>query len=607
VNEYILRLRDKANSLPEVPGVYLMKNADGKIIYVGKSKKLKNRVTDYFDSSPKSVKTLKMVSNVFDFDYIVCDTEIEALTLENVLIKRHTPKYNIKLKDAKSYPYIKVTNEAYPRLIVTRERKADKGHYFGPYPGTAQAYGALETVRKIFKIPTCKRQFPRDIGKERPCLYLAMGRCVGICTGGVDPEEYRALVKSAEEVLSGHIGSAVAQLEAEMIEAAEAMEFERAAAKRDSIAALRGLLEKQKVASDVKINRDVFGLFLSDGVGVLSLLSVRDGAVVSKKEFILSGAELTENEDALSLIADYYDGGVPIPKEIILDFSLTEEDTELLSEYLSLCGNHKVTVKTPERGEGRKLCDLALENAKEAARQYRLTDERENKSLLRLQTLLGLSELPRRIEAYDISNIGNEAITASMVVSVNGKLQKSDYRLFTVKTTNGADDYGSMREILTRRLSHVGDGSPSLGDAPGLILLDGGATHVGVGKAVLASLDMDIPIFGMVKDDFHKTRAITDGEHDISIAQETLVYNFVYILQEEAHRFAVKNSQGSKTKTLTHSTLERIEGIGPAKARKILKAMPLGDVKRADVQALKNVPGISQTDAENIYHCFHKG
>ncbi len=603
----LARLRDKANSLPEVPGVYLMKNADGTIIYVGKSKRLKNRVTDYFDGSPKNVKTRLMVSNVKDFDYIVCDTEIEALTLENVLIKRHTPKYNIKLKDAKSYPYIKVTDEAYPRLIVTRERKADKGHYYGPYTGTSQAYAALETVRKIFSVPTCKRQFPRDIGKERPCLYLAMGRCVGICAGGISPEEYRAIVRQAEDVLSGQIGKAAALLEAEMNEAAEAMEYERAAQKRDSITALRSLLEKQKVAADVRINRDVFGLYLSDGVGVLSLLSVREGAVISKKEFILSGAELTENEDALSLIADYYDGGVPIPKEIILDFSLTEDDISLLSEYLSLCANHKVTVRTPERGEGRKLCDLALENAAEAARQYRLTDERENKSLLRLQALLGLSELPKRIEAYDISNIGNEAIKASMVVAESGKLKRSDYRLFTVKSTDGADDYASMREILTRRLSHVGDGSPSLGEVPDLILLDGGATHVGVGKSVLSALDLDVPLFGMVKDDFHKTRAITDGACDISIAQETSVYRFVYTLQEEAHRFAVSSSQSGKIRTMTHSTLERITGIGPAKARKILKAMPLGAVKTADTETLKQIPGVSAADAEEIYRYFHKG
>lgn len=600
------KLRDKANSLPEVPGVYLMKNADGKIIYVGKSKKLKNRVTSYFDNSPKSVKTQKMASLVFDFDYIVCDTEMEALTLENVLIKRHVPKYNIKLKDAKSYPYIKVTAEEYPRLIVTRERKSDKGRYFGPYSGTAQAYTALDTVRKIFSIPTCKRQFPRDFGKERPCIYLDMGRCLGLCRGNVPPEEYRRRIRGAEEVLSGRIKETVATLERGMRDAAERLDFEEAAGIRDSIAALGKLLEKQKVVGDAKINRDVFALYLSEAVGVLSLLCVREGAVVSKNEFVLSGAELTENEDALSLIADYYDGAGTAPAEIILDFAFSEEDLTLLSDYLSYLSKRKVHVRMPERGEGRKLCDLALENAEEAARQYRLTVERESKNVLRLREVLGLSEIPRRIEAYDISNIGNEAITASMVVTENGRFKKSDYRVFTVKTTEGADDYGAMREVLSRRFSHIGDGTPSLGEVPDLILLDGGDAHVGVGRAVLAACEVDIPIYGMVKDDFHKTRAITDGANEISIALEPDLYTFVYNIQEEAHRFAVKNSQKNKTNAMTHSTLERIPGIGPAKARALLSAMPLGEIRRADAEKIAAVAGIGKKDAEAVYRYFHK-
>ncbi len=602
----IERLRDKANSLPMQPGVYIMKNSDGGVIYVGKSKKLKNRVSSYFTGQSHSYKTAKMVSLVRDFDYIVCKTEIEALTLENVLIKKHSPKYNIKLKDAKSYPYIKVTNEEYPKLFVTRERKSDRAKYFGPYQSSASAHTALDTVMRIFTLATCKRSFPKDIGKDRPCIYRDMGRCIAPCAGKVSSVEYRSLVKCAEWVLDGNIKETKMQLTAEMTEAAENMEFERAAAIRDSIFSLERLSEKQKVVADAKVNRDVFAIYTSETEGVLAMLSIRSGALVNKNEFILSVNDLTSPDDAISLIADYYDSSGNIPREVMLDFPLTEEDTELLSEYLSLNTKYKVSVRIPERGDGRALCDMALENAKESARQYRLEGEREDKNLKRLTELLGLSEVPKRIEAYDISNIGNENITASMVVYSGGKMKKSDYRVFTVKTTDGADDYGSMREVLGRRISHIGDGSLSLGESPDLILLDGGVGHVNVVRALMEERGVEIPLFGMVKDDYHKTRAITDGEMEISIANEMGVYSFVYNIQEEAHRFAVKNSQGAKIKTMTHSTLEKIQGIGPKKAKILLSAMPLAKIRASSVKELSGIKGISPKDAENIYEYYHK-
>ena len=602
----IERLRDKANSLPTSPGVYIMKNSLGDIIYVGKSKKLKNRVTSYFVGTSHSYKTAKMVSLVSDFDYIVCKTEIEALTLENVLIKKHSPKYNIKLKDAKSYPYIKVTSEEYPKLFVTRERKSDRARYYGPYQSAAGARMALDTVMKIFTLATCKRSFPKDIGKDRPCIYRDMGRCIAPCTGGISSVEYRSLVKCAESVLGGNVKETKSLLLSEMTEAAENMEFERAAVLRDSIASLDRLSEKQKVVADAKVNRDVFSLYTSETEGVLAVLSIRDGALVNKNEFILSLAELTSPEDALSLVADYYGSAAEPPREIMLDFEISEEDVELLSEYLSLNTKYKVTVRIPERGDGRALCDMARKNAEESARQYRLEGEREDKNLKRLSELLALSEIPKRIEAYDISNIGNENITASMIVFSDGKLKKSDYRLFNIKSTVGADDYGSMREVMRRRLSHIGDGSLSLGEAPDLILLDGGETHVNTVLPILRELDLEIPIFGMVKDDFHKTRAITDGSREISIALEVGVYSFIYKLQEEVHRFAIKASSGAKIKTMTHSTLEKIEGIGAAKAKKLLAAMPLAKIKAASEEELLAIKGISERDAKNIYEYYHK-
>ena len=402
VNE---RLRDKANSLPASPGVYIMKDADGKIIYVGKSKKLKNRVTSYFISTSHSVKTDQMVARVRDFDYILCNTEIEALALENVLIKRHSPKYNIKLKDAKSYPYVKITSEEYPRLTVTRERKSDKGKYFGPYSGTAAAYSALDAVVRVFSLPTCKRSFPKDIGKDRPCIYRDMGRCIAPCTGDVSAESFADLIRGAERVLGGYSKEAKEYLRAEMEKAAESLEFERAASLRDSISALDRLSDKQKVVADSKVNRDVFAIYTSEAVSALAMLSIRGGSLINKNEFILSALDVASDEEITSLIASHYDEWGNVPREIMLAMEISEEDRELLSEYLSLNQRFKVAVRIPERGEGRALCDMSLENAKESARQYILESEREDKNVRRLSELLGLSELPRRIEGYDISKL----------------------------------------------------------------------------------------------------------------------------------------------------------------------------------------------------------
>ena len=602
----IERLRDKANSLPQSPGVYIMKDSAGGVLYVGKSKKLKNRVTSYFVGTHKSAKTEKLVSLIRDFDYIVCNTEIEALALENVLIKKHSPKYNIKLKDAKSYPYIKVSREDYPRLFVTRERKSDRGHYFGPYSSSSAAHAALSAVMKVFMLPTCKHSFPKDIGRVRPCIYRDMGRCVAPCAAEVSAEEYRELIRGAERVLSGNSDAAKKSLTEEMERAAELLEFERAAALRDSILALEKLSEKQKVVADSKTSRDVFAFYSSEVFGALAMLSIRGGALINKNEFILSSSSEPGADELISLIASHYDEWGNFPRDIMLGFQSEESDRELLSEYVSLLAGHKVTVKVPERGEGRALCEMALENARESARQQKLEGEREDKNIRRLSELLGLAELPSRIEAYDISNIGNENIVGSMVVWQGGKLKKSDYRIFGVKTTDGADDYGSMREVLSRRVAHIGDGSVSLGDAPDLILVDGGAAHVGVAKDVLSRTLHNIPVFGMVKDDFHKTRALTDGESEISIAKEFDVYGFIYNLQEEAHRFAVKSSQKAKTKTLTHSLLEKIDGIGPAKARALLSAMPLGKIRSATKDELLSVRGIGVMDAERIMEYFSK-
>jgi excinuclease ABC subunit C len=598
-------LRDKANSLPQLPGVYVMKDSEGTVIYVGKSKKLKNRVTSYFVGSSHNLKTARMTSLVSDFDYIVCQSEIEALALENVLIKKYSPKYNIRLKDAKSYPYIKVTNEEYPKLFVCRERRSDGASYYGPYKSTSQAHSALDTVMRIFSLATCKRSFPRDIGKQRPCIYKEMKTCIAPCDGSVAPSEYRELVKCACRVLSGNVREVRLLLAEDMERASENLEFERAALLRDSIKALDALVEKQKVVADLKVSRDVFALSVSEFCGALAVLNIRGGALINKNEFILTSRDGVSSEDVISVIADYYDGMGSAPREIMLDFELDCEDAQLLSDYLSLGKKYRVQVKFPERGEGRALCEMARKNAEESARQYKLDGEREDKNVKRLAALLGI-EAPRRIEAYDISNLGNENINASMVVFSDGKLKKSDYRIFSIKGISQRDDYASMREALSRRLAHVGDGSLSLGDKPDLILVDGGAGHVSAAKQVLKESGVDTHVFGMVKDEYHKTRAITDGEREISIAREMDVYAFVYKLQEEAHRFAVKHTMGQKRKSLTHSSLEKISGIGEKKARALLSAMPLKKIKTQEVSELSKIQGISENDARKIYDYFHK-
>ncbi len=599
-------LREKANSLPLRPGVYLMKNKDKKVIYVGKSKKLKNRVSSYFLGKNHSYKTEKMVSSVADFDTILCDTEIEALTLENVLIKKYSPKYNIKLKDAKSYPYIKITDERYPKLIVTRERSSD-GSYYGPYSSMQEAHSALDALRKIFLLPNCKRVFPRDIGKERPCLYRQMGRCCAPCCDDISEEAYKELIKSAKKVLDGKTSETIAELEAKMLSFAEKEQFEDALRCRNSIFALRKLSEKQKAVTDEKAQQDIISLFTDELCGVISILSIRNGLLISKNDFLFSADELSSSDALCAFLFDYYSDTGKIPSEILFDVDLEEEDATPLSEFLCAKAGHRVSLRTPKRSEAKKLCLMAQANARERAARYRREAEREDTALLLLAKTLSLDVLPNRIEAYDISNIGKEHITASMVVYEDGKMKKSDYRYFKIKTTDGVDDYGAMREALTRRLRHIGDGSASLGAAPDLILLDGGVGHVNVGKAALDDLSLSIPVFGMVKDEYHKTRTLCDSENEFGIAHEQAVYALIYRIQEEAHRFAVSRSSSAKRKTLKRSSLCNIRGIGEKKAKILLTAFgSINKLASATEEDISSVRGITKADAQSIVGYFEE-
>ena len=605
--EEIKILLEKANGLPLRPGVYIMKNAQGNVIYVGKSRKLKNRVSQYFQNSEKNAKTAGMVRAVKDFDYYVCDTEIEALSLENTLIKQYNPKYNIRLKDAKSYPYIKITDELYPRLVMTRTR-GESGKYFGPYSGTSTVFSVINGLSSILSLPTCKRSFPRDIGKERPCLYYQMNRCCGVCTGKVDPEEYLERIKHASDILRGNTASVKRELTEQMYDHAENERYELAAKCRDTVAALDRLGQKQKVVAPGDTEHDIIGLYNDDLCSCVSVFFIRDGAVSDKQDFVFGAERILDEQNITSFICELYQIREYIPKSILLSFSLEDEEIETLSAYLSLRAGRKVTIRTPERGDNKTLCEMVRDNAAERAKNYRNEAEKDEKVLLRLAELLALETYPERIEAYDISNLGHEHITAGMIVTEGTKFKKSDYRSFKIASVkDGTDDYQSMREALSRRLAHLDDESGSFSQLPDLILLDGGRGHVSVVRELLAQMNIDIPVFGMVKDDYHKTRALCTDVEEISIAHENALFVFIYKIQEEVHRFTVSKMDSAKRKTLTTSSLTKIEGVGDAKAKKLLKAFGgIGKIKTASAEEIAAVKGIGEKDAKKIFEYFHK-
>lgn len=601
------RLLDKANSLPLSPGVYLMRDVRGKVIYVGKSRKLKNRVSQYFHNGEKNYKTARMVALVADFDYFVCDTEIEALALENTLIKQYAPKYNIRLKDAKSYPYIKITDELYPRLVFTRAREADKGRYFGPYSGASVAGTVLRTLSKTLGLPTCKRQFPRDIKKERPCLYYQLGQCCGVCGGDVTPEAYAERIRCAADILRGNSAATRRRIREEMSVAAENEEFEKAASLRDTLFALENLSQKQKVVASPDTAEDVFGFYRDDFSAVMSVFYVREGALVDKTETVFSPDEmLDENEAILSFLYEHYRHRSDIPPRVLLSFSQNEDDRALLGDFLSQAAGRKVQLHTPERGELKTLCELAVSNARERAASARREAEQSDGTMVRLASLLALEVVPCRIESYDISNLGAEHKTCGMIVWENGKFKPSDYRTFRIQSVTGTDDYASMREALSRRFAHLSDEKGSFSSLPDLILLDGGRTHVGVARRVAEEYGVTVPIFGMVKDEYHKTRALCTEHEEISIALDQAVYTVIYRIQEEVHRFSIRRMSEAKRKTVRVSELEKIAGVGKQKARVILKHFGgLAAIKRASEQELAAAPGVGPVLALAIYRYFH--
>lgn len=609
-NEKLEYLRKKSSNLPKTPGIYMMKDKNGKIIYVGKSRSLKDRVSQYFHlSSDANIKTKRMVSMVDDFETVVCDTEIEALTLENVKIKQFSPKYNILLKDSKSYPYIKLTmNDKYPRISMTRKRVSDGAKYYGPYSGASVVYGVIGTLERSLGIPTCKRSFPRDIGKERPCIYKQIGRCVAPCDNTITQEDYYTLMQCAANVLRGNVRDAIESLTGQMYDFAENEKFEDAARCRDCIEALKKLRASQKVVGAPDDEYDIIAVYTDNLTTCISVFYIRSGIISNSDNYLFGAYEISTTDDyefMSQFIVDLYSKREYIPSEILLGFNMLTDELELLQSYIKNISKRAIKIRIPQKGDSKKLCDMVAKNAEEQAKQYKNKLEQDNKILVKLSQILSIDTIPNRIEAYDISNLGNEHITAGMIVYEDGKLLKSDYRVFKMKNQSGADDYSSMREVLKRRIEHLSDTNGSFSKLPDLILLDGGMTHVGVAKEVFNEMGIDIPVFGMVKDEHHKTRTLVTENEEISIAKEQAVFVFVYKLQEEVHRFTVSKMDSAKRKTLKHSTLENINGIGSKKARTLLSHFKtLKALKEASIDEILEVKGISKLDAEKIKEYF---
>ncbi|MBR6049611.1 MAG: excinuclease ABC subunit UvrC [Clostridia bacterium] len=594
--EFADHLREKAAGLPLTPGVYIMRDRAGKVIYVGKSKKLKNRVSQYFHESDfQSRKTDAMTFFVADFEYILCDTEIEALSLENSLIKLYRPRYNVKLKDDKSYPYLKATvDKEYPEFMMTRRRENDRARYFGPYTASATVFSLISTIEKTFDLPSCRRHFPKDKGKVKNCIYRQMG-CVAPCLESVTAEQYREAFMQAVSFLSGEHGAVIADLEKKMISASENLAYESAARYRDRIAAIKKLSDKQKVVESPDVERDVIAWQSDEVIPSACVFYVRGGRLIDSEEFFFGQSEIADSSALSSFVYGLYTSREYIPKDITFTGGISDDDLSLLSEWLTEKAGYKVNVRVPQRGDAKKLCDMAYQNAVQKAREKQKENEKSNKALERLAMLAGLEVVPERIEAYDISNYGSEHITAGMVVYEHGKPKKSDYRVFNIKQ-GAQDDYGAMREVLTRRIGHK-DENP----LPDLFLIDGGENHVAVAREVLTENGLDTAVLGMVKDEHHKTRALVDERGEISIALEQPVFVLIYGIQEEVHRFTVARMTEKKRKTIKRSTLENIDGIGEAKAKLLLKTFGgLAGVRKASVDELASVKGVTPEIAEKI-------
>lgn len=599
-------LRKKAMALPLLPGVYIMHNKNGEIIYIGKAKALKNRVSQYFGSQNNHAeKVRRMVDNVDDFEYIITDSEFEALILECSLIKQHTPKYNILLKDDKGYSYIRVSEGDWSKLSYVLQKKDDGATYIGPYKSSYYVKSAVEAANKIFMLPTCSRRFPQDFRKGRPCLNYHIKQCMAPCTGRVKLKDYRESVQQALDFLKGGSSNSIKQLTEEMEQAAENLEFERAARIRDKISAVKKMSDKQKVVSNKVLDQDVIASFSNDGKTCFQVFRFEGGRLFDRESFIFdSGDSDTESEE---FILRYYTLRNDVPKNIALDAAF--DGIEGVAEWLSQKRGNKVNITVPQRGEQARLVAMCRSNAAEALAQKKGATVREFSVLEDLQKLLGLSKLPEYIECYDISNLAGTENVAGMIVYKNGKPYKSAYKKFKIKGFEGQDDYASMAEVLSRRFDEYynsDDSSEGFGKLPDLILLDGGKGQVNTVKQVLKSMQIDVPLFGLVKDDKHRTRAVTGDGGEIAISANRALFTFLSKMQDEVHRFAVGYHHARRKKSTFKSSLTEIDGVGAVRAKNLLKYFrTIENISKADLTELKNAPKMTNDTALAVYRYFH--
>ena len=598
-------LKDKAHSLPLKPGVYIMQDVQSTVIYVGKAKALKNRVSQYFqDSASHTEKTRAMVAQIDHFDVIIADSEFEALVLECSLIKRHQPRYNILLKDSKGYPYIRLSKEAYPRFSLAAKAAEDGARYFGPYASRHSTQGIIDALRTALRLPSCSKKFPRDIGKERPCLNYHMGKCDGYCRGDELQEQHSQAVAQAVSLLEGRFKDVQRDLTAEMERAAEELRFEQAAQLRDRLRAIELLGKRQKVIAASLADTDVAGFFRGTAKSCFVVLHFMDGELAAK-DFDLLETPMEDEEGAVlsSLMREYYVGRTRLPKQILIPCELPDQVplTRMLSEQVG----YRVELVTPQRGAKMDLIKMANQNAREEVERATTHEERRNKLLEALGKMLSLEGPPRRMESYDISNTGASDIVASMVVYVDGRPFKRDYRRFKLKDMDGPDDYASMEQVLTRRFRRYLDGDEKFGDKPDLLLIDGGHEHVKVAARVLEMLNLSIPAYGMVKDDRHRTRALVhpDGR-EIGIQSIPAVFALIGQIQEETHRFAIEYHRQLQAGHVKTSVLDKIPGVGEKRRQQLLKHFKtVKAIKAASLEQLQEV--VPKNTAQAVYEYFH--
>ena len=609
-------IQEELKKLPGKPGVYIMHDEKDEIIYVGKAVSLKNRVRQYFQSSRNlGIKKEQMVQQIARFEYIITDSEVEALVLECNLIKEHRPKYNTMLKDDKSYPFIKVTvDEEYPRVLFARKLKKDKGKYFGPYTSAGAVKDSLELIRKLYHVRTCSRNLPRDIGKERPCLYYHIKQCQAPCQGYVSKEEYRAQIDGVLDFLNGDYKKLLKELEQKMLAASEELKFEEAADYRDLMQSIQKIGERQKITGSQGEDKDVIALAADEEDAVVQVFFIRDGKMIGRDHFYLRiAADTSSSHVLLNFVKQFYAGTPFIPRELMLQEEI--EEIDVLEEWLSKKRGQRVHIRVPKKGTKEKLVELAAKNAQMVLSQDREKLKREEgRTIGAMKEIADLLELEQvtRVESYDISNISGFESVGSMVVYEKGKPKKSDYRKFKIKSVKGPDDYASMEEVLSRRFERglkeqQEEAENGFSRFPDLILMDGGKGQVHIAEQVLEKLRIDIPVCGMVKDDNHRTRGLYFHDREIPISHSTEGFKLITRIQDEVHRFAIEYHRLLRSKGQIHSVLDDISGIGPARRKALMKQFKsLEAIREASVEELRQTPSMSEQAAKKVYEFFHQ-